>query len=216
MKQHAPEKGQIEQSYLSQGLLPAGVDEVGRGCLAGPVVAACVVLDYAKLDGLDSKAKLKIRDSKTLSANQRSSIVSLINEIALEHHIGVATAREIETVGILEATFLAMNRAIIQLSKTKPDILLVDGNQKIKGQHVRQQTVVKGDSLCYNIAAASIIAKEYRDEFMRAKALELPAWGFERHVGYGTAEHLAAINTHGICDLHRRTFAPIRDIGSRP
>ena len=216
MKQQAPEKGQIEQSYLSQGLLPAGVDEVGRGCLAGPVVAACVVLDYAKLDGLDSKAKLKIRDSKTLSANQRSSIVSLINEIALENHIGVATAREIETVGILEATFLAMNRAISRLSKTRPEILLVDGNQKIKGQLVRQQTVVKGDSLCYNMAAASIIAKEYRDEFMRAKALELPAWGFERHVGYGTAEHLAAINTHGICDLHRRTFAPIRDIGSRP
>jgi len=216
LKQQAPEKGQIEQSYLSQGLLPAGVDEVGRGCLAGPVVAACVVLDYAKLDGLDSKAKLKIRDSKTLSANQRSSIVSLINEIALENHIGVATAREIETVGILEATFLAMNRAISRLSKTRPEILLVDGNQKIKGQLVRQQTVVKGDSLCYNMAAASIIAKEYRDEFMRAKALELPAWGFERHVGYGTAEHLAAINTHGICDLHRRTFAPIRDIGSRP
>jgi ribonuclease HII len=215
LKQQAPEKGQIEQSYLSQGLLPAGVDEVGRGCLAGPVVAACVILDYAKLDGLDSKAKLKIRDSKTLSANQRSSIVSLINEIALEHRIGVATAREIETVGILEATFLAMNRAISQLTKTRPEILLVDGNQKIKGQIVRQQTVVKGDSLCYNIAAASIIAKEYRDEFMRAKALELPAWGFERHVGYGTAEHLAAINTHGICDLHRRTFAPIRDIGSR-
>ena len=216
MKQHAPEKGQIEQSYLSQGLLPAGVDEVGRGCLAGPVVAACVVLDYAKLDGLDSKAKLKIRDSKTLSANQRSSIVSLINEIALENHIGVATAREIETVGILEATFLAMNRAISRLSKTRPEILLVDGNQKIKGQLVRQQTVVKGDSLCYTIAAASIIAKEYRDEFMRAKALELPAWGFERHVGYGTAEHLAAINTHGICDLHRRTFAPIRDLGLHP
>ena len=189
---------------------------MGRGCLAGPVVAACVVLDYAKLDGLNSKTKLKIRDSKTLSANQRSSIVSLINEIALEHHLGVATAREIETVGILEATFLAMNRAISKLSKTKPEILLVDGNQKIKGQHIRQLTVVKGDSLCYSIAAASIIAKEYRDEFMRAKALELPAWGFERHVGYGTAEHIAAIHTHGICDLHRRTFAPIRDISSHP
>jgi ribonuclease HII len=212
MKSGLQEKGSIERHWLAHGLVPAGVDEVGRGCLAGPVVTACVVLDYTKLECLDEKARSKIRDSKTLSAKQRDELLDLISDISLDSAIGVATAREIEDIGISGATFLAMNRAVAGLTKAVPDILLVDGNQSIKEQPIRQQTVVKGDSLCFAIAAASIIAKEHRDRYMREQAEIHPEWGFENHVGYGTAAHLTAINTHGICHLHRKNFAPIRDM----
>ncbi len=208
-----PKKGLIEQNWIDLGILPAGIDEVGRGCIAGPVVAACVVLDYDKLHSLDSKSKDKIRDSKTLSAKQRAELLDLINQISLVTAIGLATEREIETVGILNATFLAMNRAIEDVrNSVKIGIILVDGNQSIRGLDLKQQTVVKGDSLCFAIAAASIIAKEFRDRHMRKESTNNPHWGFDRHVGYGTAEHLAAITKHGICELHRRNFAPIRDI----
>jgi len=207
-----PQKGEIERLILSDNLLPAGVDEVGRGCIAGPVNTACVVLDYDKLFSLDIKTLGKIRDSKTLSSKQRGELVQLILSLCLDSGFGQASQREIEAVGILNATFLAMNRAVSSLKKIKPDILLVDGNQKIRDQSLPQKTVVKGDSLCFTIAAASILAKEQRDSYMRQKATELPHWGFERHVGYGTADHLSAIKTHGICDLHRRNFAPIRDL----
>jgi ribonuclease HII len=208
------QKGVIERQWLDQGFILAGIDEVGRGCLAGPVVTACVALDYNKLAELDEKTKLKIRDSKTLSAKQRDELLALISEISLDFAVGTACAREIETVGILPATFLAMNRAIAGLSKIKPDLILVDGNQSIRGQPIRQQTIVKGDSLCFSIAAASIIAKEHRDQYMRKQSEEHPHWGFERHVGYGTSAHISAINSHGICHLHRRNFAPIRDMAS--
>ena len=207
-----PQKGVIENFWLSQGLVPAGVDEVGRGCLAGPVVTACVVLDYDKLAALDETIKNKIRDSKTLSTKQRAEVISLIEEISVDHAIGVASEREIEGIGILKATFCAMNRAVASLKRIKPDVLLVDGNQSIQGQKIKQQTIVKGDSSCFTIAAASIIAKEFRDEFMRNQAEVHPHWGFDRHVGYGTAEHLTAIQSHGICELHRRNFAPIREM----
>jgi ribonuclease HII len=212
MKHVISEKGDIERHWLQQGLVPGGVDEVGRGCLAGPVVTACVVLDYAKLENLDIKTKAKIRDSKTLSAKQRDDLLELISDISLDSAIGVATAREIENFGILGATFLAMNRAVAGLTKVKPEILLVDGNQSIKGQSIKQQTVIKGDSLCYAIAAASIIAKEHRDQYMKEQAEIHTHWGFDSHVGYGTAAHITAINTHGICHLHRKNFAPIRDM----
>jgi ribonuclease HII len=205
-------KGEIERQLLAQGLILAGVDEVGRGCLAGPVVTACVILDYKKLAALDEKTRSKIRDSKTLSAKQRDELLTLIADLSVDLAIGVATAREIEDVGILKATFLAMNRAIAGISKIIPDLILVDGNQAIQGQIIKQQTVVKGDSLCFSIAAASIIAKEHRDHFMREQADVHPHWGFERHVGYGTAQHIAAIHSHGICHLHRKNFAPIREM----
>jgi ribonuclease HII len=210
------QKGVIEKLWLDQGMIPAGVDEVGRGCIAGPVVAACVVLDYTKLNALDDRTKSKIRDSKTLSAKQRSELITLIEEISLSKAIGVASERDVEQYGILKATFMAMNRAIDGLGKIRPDVLLVDGNQKIANQSIKQQTVVKGDSLCYAIAAASIIAKEHRDQFMQEQASIHTHWGFDRHVGYGTSEHIAAIHSHGICELHRRNFAPIRDLVSSP
>jgi ribonuclease HII len=207
-----PQKGLIEQSWLDQGLLPAGIDEVGRGCIAGPVVAACVVLNYAKLQDLDPKTKEKIRDSKTLSAKQREELLDLIASISLATAVGIATEREIEAFGILNATFLAMKRALDATQHKEIGIVLVDGNQPIRGLEFKQQTVVKGDSLCFAIAAASIVAKEYRDHHMRQQAAKNPLWGFERHVGYGTSDHLAAISKHGICALHRRNFAPIKDI----
>ncbi len=210
------EKGAIERFWLDQGLIPAGVDEVGRGCIAGPVVAACVMLDYTRLDSLDTKTKSRVRDSKTLSAKQRAELIQLIDEISIGKAIGLASEREIEQHGILPATFLAMNRAIDSLKSEKPGVLLVDGNQKIANQPLRQVTVVKGDSLCYSIAAASIVAKEFRDQLMQTQAALHPHWGFDRHVGYGTADHIAAIHSHGICDLHRRNFAPIRDIVTNP
>ena len=205
-------KGEIERQLLAEGLVPAGIDEVGRGCLAGPVTTACVVLDYEKLFALDPKQLAKIRDSKTLSAKQRGELLELLASICLDTGLGIASEREIEAAGILNATFLAMNRAVTALRKFQPNILLVDGNQKIKNQNIRQQPVVKGDSLCFAIAAASILAKEHRDAYMRERASDLPHWGFDRHVGYGTAEHLSAIKAHGICELHRKNFSPIREI----
>lgn len=211
MKEH-PEKGDIERSLIKEGFTLAGIDEVGRGCLAGPVVASCVALDYERLFCLEPVTLSKIRDSKTLSSKQRTEILSLIKTISFDVSLGIASVREIEDVGILSATFLAMNRAVESLGQIRPNLLLVDGNQRIKGQSIDQRTVVKGDSLCFAIAAASIIAKEYRDSFMRECSVDRPHWGFEKHVGYGTADHLAAIKFHGICDLHRKNFAPIRDM----
>jgi ribonuclease HII len=207
-----PAKGAIEKHWLDQGFIPVGVDEVGRGCIAGPVVAAAVALDYVALAAQSPKHLAKIRDSKTLSAKQREEVISLIHDISLDHAVGVASEREIESVGILNATFLAMNRALAQIVKVSPGIVLVDGNQKIKGLDMRQQTVVKGDSLCWSIAAASIVAKEFRDQHMRHAATGYPHWGFDRHVGYGTSDHIAAIHLHGVTPLHRRNFAPVKDI----
>lgn len=204
------DKGKIERSYLASGLTPVGIDEVGRGCLAGPVVAACVKLDFAKLWALPRKTLGLIRDSKTLSTKQRLAQVSIIQDVSLGIGVGEASVSEIETLGIVGATFLAMNRSLQALNQSV-DILLVDGNQKITNQPLPQLTVVKGDSLCFSIAAASIIAKETRDAFMEAQALLYPSYGFNSHVGYGTAAHLAAIREIGICPLHRKTFAPIRD-----
>jgi ribonuclease HII len=206
------EKGLLERTLINKGRTLAGIDEVGRGCLAGPVVAACVVLDYRKLFALPHSSLSKIRDSKTLSSKQRSELVDQIVAISIDTSVGIAGPREIELNGILNATFLAMNRALAEIKKIKLDMLLVDGNQKIKGQVIEQQPVIKGDRLCFNIAAASILAKEYRDSYMRRRSADLPYWGFEKHVGYGTADHLAAIKNHGICELHRKNFAPIRDL----
>ncbi len=204
-------KGRFEEELTSRGILPAGVDEVGRGCLAGPVVAACVAIDYGGLARLDKKARAKIRDSKTLSAKQRREQLVLIESISLETAIGEATVKEIEEVGILNATFLAMNRAIASM-RCSIGILLEDFHFPIINKTIQQKPIIKGDSLCYAIAAASIIAKEHRDSYMREQSDIYPGYGFEKHVGYGTAAHLEAIKSTGICPMHRRNFAPIRDM----
>lgn len=201
-------KGEIEKDLTQKNFSLAGVDEVGRGCLAGPVVAASVSLDYKKLEALDDKTKGLIRDSKKLSHNQRSKIIPIIEEIAISYAIGEASVREIETKGILPATFLAMHRAIAGLDMPK-DMLLVDGNNQLPNYKGQQKTVVKGDSLCYSIAAASIIAKEFRDSYMTKQAEKYPGYGFESHVGYGTKKHMEALKEIGITEIHRKNFAPV-------
>ena len=176
----------------------AGVDEVGRGCVAGPVVAAACILDPAKPlpDGLN--------DSKQVAQQRREEIASELKEICLAYAIGLVDANEIDRINILEATKVAMREAISNLS-TAPDYLLVDALE-LKGLFLPQRSIVKGDSVSASIAAASILAKTHRDNLMRSYDAEYPAYGFRDHVGYGTKSHLAAIQTHGPCPLHRLSF----------
>jgi ribonuclease HII len=200
-------KGKLESRLLASGLV-AGVDEVGRGCIAGPVYTGAAVLDFQLLNQLDSKTKELIRDSKTLSKKQRAAIIPVLKEISISFAVGKASAREIEKKGIVPATFLAMHRAIAALEKPFKT-LLVDGNQLLPEYRGSQRSIIKGDSLCFSIAAASIFAKEARDQYMTNQAKKYPQYGFETHVGYGTKKHIDSIIANGICPLHRKNFAPV-------
>lgn len=176
----------------------AGVDEVGRGCLAGAVVAAACILD-------PSRAFPKgLNDSKKLTAKRRDEIGIELIDTAVAYAIGVAEPDEIDEVNILQATKLAMCRAIEALTPTA-DFVLIDALQ-LKEVALPQQAIIKGDSISASIAAASVIAKNHRDKMMREYAVEYPQYGFEDHVGYGTRSHFAALKTHGPCKLHRMTF----------
>ena len=206
-------KGAIEKKSLKDDRRLIGVDEVGRGCLAGPVYAAVAALDYYKIDDLDATTRDLIRDSKKLSTKQRQKILPVLDQVCIEWGVGSASAREIEALGIVPATFLAMKRAYLMLNESY-DLLLIDGNQKHPDMPMEQMTVVGGDALCYAIAAASILAKEARDTVMREAHLLYPQYGFGDHVGYGTKSHLQALEEHGITPLHRRNFAPIRNMVS--
>lgn len=206
-------KGAIEKKSLKDDRRLIGVDEVGRGCLAGPVYAAVAALDYYKIDDLDATTRDLIRDSKKLSTKQRQKILPVLDQVCIEWGVGSASAREIEALGIVPATFLAMKRAYLMLNESY-DLLLIDGNQKHPDMPMEQMTVVGGDALCYAIAAASILAKEARDTVMREAHLLYPQFGFGDHVGYGTKSHLQALEEHGITPLHRRNFAPIRNMMS--
>ncbi len=181
-----------------------GIDEVGRGPFAGPVVAAAVVLDPKKrINGLD--------DSKKLTAARREQLAPRIREKALEWAIGEASVAEIDALNIVQATFLAMQRAVNGL-KSAPQFVLIDGRDNplfvYRDQDVRlaSQSLVKGDTLSASIAAASIIAKVYRDELMVKQAEIYPQYGFESHKGYGTKLHCARLLEHGPCPLHRHSF----------
>ncbi len=204
----AKKKGDFERELLANAVRFAGVDEVGKGCIAGPVFAGCVVLDFEALDSLSDKDRSIIRDSKTLSIKQKQKALEVLSFVALERRIGYANVREIELLGIQKATFLAMRRAVAQLSKA-PELLLIDGNRSEKDWDIPQRTIVKGDKYCFSIAAASIIAKTSRDQLMSKLAQKYPQYGFEKHVGYGTKFHRDALREHGFCDIHRRNFAPI-------
>lgn len=178
-----------------------GVDEAGRGPLAGPVVAAAVMLDPARrIDGL--------RDSKKLSAAARERLAGVIRRDALAWCVAEASVEEIDTLNILNATLLAMRRAVEGLTRA-PDDVWVDGN-RCPVWPWRSQTVVKGDDKVAAIAAASILAKTERDRFMRRLDEIYPAYGFARHMGYGTAVHLEALKAHGACPQHRASFAPVK------
>ena len=174
-----------------------GVDEAGRGPLAGPVCAAAVILPkHLQIPGLT--------DSKKLSDKKRRELFPLIQEQAIAYGIGLASEGEIDEINILQATFLAMSRALAQLS-VKPDLALIDGNRETDFG-VPCRTVIKGDSLSANIAAASVLAKVSRDDLMLKAAEAYPGYGFEIHKGYGTKAHYAALEEKGPCAIHRRTF----------
>ena len=189
---------QFEEELFAQGYkLICGVDEAGRGPLAGPVCAAAVILPAGlEIPGLD--------DSKKLSDKRRRELFPIIKEQAIAYGIGLASHEEIDEINILQATFLAMERAIAQL-KVTPEYALIDGN-RAKDFGLPVKTVVKGDSLSANIAAASILAKVTRDDLMEQAAVEFPGYGFEIHKGYGTKAHYAALTEKGPSPIHRMTF----------
>lgn len=183
----------------------AGIDEAGRGPLAGPVVAAAVILPArCRLLGID--------DSKQLPANDRELVYTAILEHAVGVGIGSADVAEIDRLNILEATRLAMRRAIDQLAPP-PDYILIDA-VVLPGVNVPTRPIIKGDSLSVSIAAASIIAKVTRDRLMARYHEIFPEYGFLSHKGYGTAEHLERLARHGPCSIHRRTFAPVQEVMS--
>ena len=189
---------EIEEEVYAEGYtVICGVDEAGRGPLAGPVCAAAVILPRGhQIPGLN--------DSKKLTDKKRRELVPLIKEQAVAYGIGLASHEEIDEINILQATYLAMERAIAQL-EGKADLALIDGNRaKDFGMAVR--TVVKGDSLSANIAAASVLAKVTRDDMMVEMAKEFPGYGFEVHKGYGTKAHYEALRNMGPCAIHRMTF----------
>lgn len=189
---------QIEQSYYDQGIqLICGVDEAGRGPLAGPVCAAAVILPAnIDLPGLD--------DSKKLTDKRRRELMPVIKEKAIAYGIAFADHAEIDEINILQATFLAMERAITQLS-VRPELALIDGNRQ-KDFGIPVQTVVHGDSLSASIAAASVLAKVTRDDYMLEMAAAYPQYSFDVHKGYGTKAHYAALTEHGPSPIHRMTF----------
>lgn len=205
------DRGVIESKFLAHNRVILGVDEVGRGCLAGPLFAGACVLDYQRLWDLSSDDLKNLRDSKRLTPLKRQNMLSVIEKVAIEYFVGKVSEREIEELGIVQANSLAILRAAHQC-KSKYDLVLVDGKQRVKGFEVDQHPVVKGDDLCYVIAAAAIVAKEARDQYMRHQATTYPHYGFETHVGYGTALHLRMIDQYGICPLHRKNFEPIRTL----
>jgi len=202
----------FEKEWSLRGCSPvAGVDEAGRGPLAGPVVAAAVVLPEAwyeqglppELDGLD--------DSKKLTVSQREGFFAQLTSLT-EVRYGIAweEAEVIDQINILQATHRAMNKALANLP-SPPEHVLVDGTP-VKSMAIRHTALVKGDARSYSIAAASVLAKVTRDRFMLEYDRQWPVYGFAGHKGYGTRQHLAALTQHGPCPIHRRTFAPLRPV----
>jgi ribonuclease HII len=193
----------LELSTLSLMQTPiAGVDEVGRGALFGPVVAAAVILPNSVLPQLMAAG---VKDSKKLSSSQRLKLAQLICGNCTDWKIGFASVAEIEQLNILQASLLAMKRAILKL-KVQPALCLIDGNQSIRDLLLPQQSIVKGDSLSLAIAAASIVAKVWRDDLIQRLALKYPMYDLARNKGYGSPRHLLALQQYGSSRLHRKSF----------
>jgi ribonuclease HII len=184
--------------------LIAGVDEVGRGALFGPVVAAAVILSEETHTQL---AAAGVMDSKLLAPLARQRLSELIHKTALDCKIGLASVHEIDRINILQASLLAMRRAIARLYP-QPDLCLVDGNQQVPSLLIPQQTIIKGDQTFLAISAASIVAKVWRDRLITRLAFKYPEYGLEMNKGYGTPKHRLAIQQHGISPQHRQSFAP--------
>ncbi|MEX0636886.1 MAG: ribonuclease HII [Ferruginibacter sp.] len=176
----------------------AGVDEAGRGCYAGPVYAAAVILPLHFFHRL-------LNDSKQLNEKTRDILRPIIEKESISFAVGVVSNEEIDRINILQASFKAMHLAIDALNST-PDFLLIDGNRFKRHASIPHQCVVKGDAMYASIAAASILAKTYRDDFMKKAHANFPQYGWDQNKGYGTAQHRRAIEEHGLCDLHRRSF----------
>lgn len=193
-----PDMLEFEQKYWSKGVhYIAGVDEAGRGPLAGPVVAAAVIFERDLIiDG--------VNDSKKLSEKKRELLFHTIHEKAMAVGIGIVSHEVIDRINILQASFLAMNKALDHLS-IKPQYVLVDGNF-FRHEIFSVENIIKGDSLSHSIAAASIIAKVTRDELMKEMHVQYPQYGFGQHKGYGTKAHIEAIRLHGFSPIHRRSF----------
>lgn len=199
MKARVPKVHQVLQAYFSPlGLLECGCDEAGRGCLAGPVVAAAVILP-------ESFDHPLLNDSKQLSEAQRDRLRPIIEAEALSWGIGICSPQEIDEWNILQASFTAMHRAIDQLLLT-PELLLIDGNRFRPYPHIPHECIVKGDATYRSIAAASVLAKTKRDELMQELDAQYPGYGFAEHKGYPTPQHRAAIAELGVSAVHRQSF----------
>lgn len=186
------------KSYFDKNLIEAGCDEAGRGCLAGPVYASAVILPK------NYKNKW-LNDSKKLSDKDRYELRPEIEENAITWALGIVDHKEIDEINILNASFLAMHRAVDKL-KTKPELLLIDGNRFKAYKKIPHQCIIKGDGKFLSIAAASILAKTYRDDHMQAMALKYPEYKWESNMGYPTKKHREAIRMHGVTPIHRLTF----------
>ena len=196
-----------EEKFFSKGFkLIGAIDEAGRGPLAGPVVAACVAVE----PGLVIDKELEtVKDSKKLSAKKREYLYGVILKKFSNVGVGICDQETIDQINILEATFLAMKKAIGAL-RVKPEIILLDGHLPISNLSLPQETIVKGDELVFSIAAASIVAKVARDKIMLQMHEKYPQYGFDRHKGYGTKLHLEQLQVCGPCPIHRRSFAPVK------
>ena len=189
--------------WLKEGIIEAGCDEAGRGCLAGPVVAATVILPPVF-------SNETLNDSKKLTEKQRYMLRPVIEEEAVAFGIGIVSAAEIDEINILNASFLAMHRAIDNL-KVKPEHLLIDGNRFNAYAGIDHTCIVKGDAKFLPIAAASVLAKTYRDDLMKELHSEFPAYGWYKNKGYPTADHRNAIRESGSCVYHRLSFTLLKD-----
>lgn len=208
-EQRLNELKKIDREFYEKGLkLIAGIDEAGRGPLAGPVVVAAVVMpEDSFIEG--------VNDSKKVSEKKREKLYDLILEEALGYGVGIIDQKEIDEINILNATKEGLTRAIKELEKdlqekngelTKPDVIFVDALTKIDTDNIPYKSIIHGDAISYSIAAASIIAKVTRDRIMRQWDEIYPQYGFAKHKGYGTAAHIQAIKEYGICPLHRLSF----------
>jgi len=199
----------LEKQYFALGYkLIGGVDEAGRGPLAGPVVAACVVIGPEFQ--IDNEDLALVTDSKKLTAKKREKLFKIIKEKTLAVEIGVVSPQTIDKINILQASFLAMRRAIRGVN-ISPDYILLDGAFKIPKLNKPQTAIIKGDGTVFCIAAASIIAKVSRDYLMTELDKKYPEYEFAKHKGYGTKLHIEKIVAHGPCPIHRFSFAPIKD-----
>ena len=186
------------KAFYQEELTEAGCDEAGRGCLAGPVFAAAVILPGDFFHPL-------LNDSKQVSEKNREELRTLIESSALQYAVASIDNEEIDRINILKASFKAMHMALDQLKK-KPGLLLIDGNRFVRYKKIPHRCIVKGDSLFMSIAAASILAKTYRDEWMMKLHEEFPQYGWNNNKGYGTATHRRAMEEYGQCKYHRKTF----------